>query len=156
MLAPHAGALGRSDRVLAELRLALSDVSEGGAGPTLLRQGAVEDDGLGALELAQEGGQPLFELVRGYPAGTLDVPAYVVCGKNFRSAVCSRRMRHRRKGACKLWICVPPSRTSITAIELSGDLSASSSCDSAATSMRGRLAIVNLDMLLLKTVFMEL
>lgn len=52
--------------------------------------------------------------------------------------------------------CVPPSRTSITAIELSGDLSASSSCDSAATSMRGRFAIVNLDMLLLRIVFMGL
>lgn len=55
-----------------------------------------------------------------------------------------------------LWDCVPPSRTSITAIELSGDLSASSSWESAATSMRGRLAIVNLDMVLLKTVFMGL
>lgn len=86
MLALHAGALGCSDRVLAELCLALSDVSEGGAGPALLRQGAVEDDCLGALELAQEGGQPLFELVRGDPAGALDVPAYVVCGKNCRSA----------------------------------------------------------------------
>lgn len=67
-----------------------------------------------------------------------------------------RRRGHRGKGARKLWICVPPSRTSITAIELSGDLSASSSCDSAVTSMRGRLAIVNLDMLLLRIVFMEL
>lgn len=53
------------------------------------------------------------------------------------------------------FVCIPPSRTSITATELSGDLSASSSCDSAATSMRGRLAIVNLDMLLLRIVFME-
>lgn len=156
LLALHAGALGRSDRVLAELCLALSYVSKCGAGPALLRQGAVEDDGLGVLELAQQGWQPLVELVRGYPAGALDVPAYVVCGNNRRSAGYHRRRRHCGKGARKLWICVPPSRTSITAIELSGDLSASSSCDSAVTSMRGRLAIVNLDMLLLRIAFMGL
>lgn len=84
------------------------------------------------------------------------MPAYVVCGKNCRSAGCYRRRRHGEEGSCKLCICVPPSRTSITAIELSGDLSASSSSDSAATSMRGRLAIENLDMLLLRIVFMEL
>lgn len=79
MQALIAGALGRSDRVLAELGLALSYVSQGSAGTALFRQGAMEDDGLGVLELAQEGGQPLFELVRGNPAGALDVPADVVC-----------------------------------------------------------------------------
>lgn len=77
-----AGALGRGDRLLAKLGLALPDVPQCGAGPALLRQGAVEDDRLCVLELAQEGGEPLVELVRGHPAGALDVPAYVVCEQN--------------------------------------------------------------------------
>lgn len=51
--------------------------------------------------------------------------------------------------------CIPPSRTSTIAIELSGAFRASSCSDSAATSMRGRLAIVKLDIVRMKVVFMS-
>lgn len=99
LLALRAGALGRSDGVLAELCLALSYVSQGGAGSALFRQGAVEDDCLGVLELAQERGQPLVELVRGHPTGALDVPAYVIYGESYRLVAYQCHWRHRGNGA---------------------------------------------------------
>lgn len=81
------GAVGRLDGPLAQPRLPLADVPQRGARPPLFGEGAVEDDGPGVLELAQEGGQPLFELVRRDPAGASDVPADVVCrGGRFVSA----------------------------------------------------------------------
>lgn len=39
----------------------------------------MEDDGFGVLELAEEGGELCFELVRRDPFGALDVAADVIC-----------------------------------------------------------------------------
>lgn len=69
-----------SDRLRSILRLSLSDVLQCSAGASLFGQGTVEDDGPGVLELAQECGQPLVELVGGNPAGALDVASNMIFG----------------------------------------------------------------------------
>lgn len=132
--------LGPLDRGGAVLAFAGADVFQGGAGPALLGEGAVEDDRVCGLELSEEGGQPFVELVRGDPSGALDVAADVVC---------SVSSAHAQEGEGSMGRCVPPSRTSMTAIELlllSVVLGARSCSARAAASRRGRLATVNLDM----------
>lgn len=58
---------------------AFSEVAKGSTGTALLGEGAVEDDGLLALETADEGGHRGFEAAGGHVDGALDVAADVIC-----------------------------------------------------------------------------
>lgn len=149
-----AGALWCFDRACAEFAFSCSYVLQGGTGPALLGEGAVENDRLSVLELSEEGGQPLVELVGWDPFGALDMATDVVCVlvSLFVSYLLPVVLDRVGRGPQKKG--VPPSRTSMIATELSGVFEASSCSDKAATSTRGRFAMVNLDMARLNMVLM--
>lgn len=62
------------------IRLELAEVPEGGGGPALLGEGAVEDDGALVGELGEEGGEGVLEGCGGDVEGCLDVASDVVWG----------------------------------------------------------------------------
>lgn len=62
----------------AAVGLELAEVLQGGGGPALLGEGAVEDDGLFVGELGQEAVEGVFEGRGGYMDGRLDAASDVV------------------------------------------------------------------------------